>query len=95
MEDLPVEGQICRVFGRDCKIALAISLAENGTRKCDRVSSTGDVGIFQINYKYHGNKGNLFDCKDNIRVAFAIYQESGWRSWVAYRNKSYLKFLTN
>jgi len=94
LSELPVEAQICRVFGRkDCKMALAISQAENGLRTCDRVSSTGDIGIFQINEYYHGHRGDLYDCTENIQIAKQIFDEQGWTPWVAYNNKSYIKFL--
>lgn len=93
---LPVEAQICRVFGKDCRMALAVSQAENGTRKCDRVSSTGDVGVFQINYAAHWKKGfNLFTCYENIQVAKQIYDRQGWSPWTVYKTGAYKKYLTN
>lgn len=91
-----MEKLIIQQFGKDCKMALAISQAENGTRQCDRVSKpnsngTVDTGVFQIN-SIHASKGKLKDCKDNIRVAYSIFKASKWNAWSVYKNKSYLKF---
>ena len=79
-------------------MALAISQAENGTRECDRQSGrnkngTIDIGVFQIN-EIHRAKGNLWDCTDNIRVAYQIFQRSGWNPWTVYKTKAYKKYLT-
>lgn len=83
-------------FGTEAHTALAIATAENGTHACDRVhvnkDGSKDIGIFQVN-TVHAKKGNLYDCRENIRVAYQIYKQSGWGAWVAYQNKSYLKFL--
>lgn len=92
-----VEREIVRVFGKDCKMALAISQAENGIRQCDRVSArnsngTYDYGVFQIN-SIHSHLGDLTDCKDNIRVAKIIFDSSGWSAWSVYKNQSYKNFL--
>lgn len=95
---MPVEVQIRRIFGKDAKMALAISQAENGTRKCDRESKpnkngTIDIGIFQIN-EIHSSKGNLYGCTDNILVALQIYKASGWSAWTVYKSGAYLRYLT-
>lgn len=77
-------------------MALAISWAENGSRKCDRVSpansnGTKDYGVFQIN-TIHAWRGNLTDCKENIRIAKEIFDEQGWSPWSVYKNKRYLTY---
>src|SRR5262245_34198797 len=52
-EEMNTEEYIAYKFGKDAKMALAVSQAENGTRQCDRVginkNNTLDLGIFQIN----------------------------------------------
>lgn len=78
-------------------MALAISQAENGTRQCDRVSKpnsngTRDFGVFQVN-EIHSKKGNLKDCKDNIRVAYEIFKASKWNAWTVYKTGAYKKYL--
>lgn len=100
-KELTLEEYICRAFGKDCKLALAVSQAENGTRQCDRMNvntnKTVDIGIFQIN-TVHLKKGytlsDLIDCKKNVDIAYKIYKQQGFAPWVAYTNKSYRKFLT-
>ena len=88
------------MFGKECKMALAISRAENGTRQCDRINVNNnksvDVGLFQVN-SIHFKKGytlkDLADCDTNIKIAYEIYKSSGWHPWVAFKNGSYKKFL--
>lgn len=97
---LSTEDYICYVFGKDCKLALAVSQAENGTRQCDRfgvnTNKTIDAGIFQIN-STHLKKGwklaDLLDCHKNVDYAKQIFDAQGFRPWVAYTNGSYKKFL--
>ena len=79
-------------------MALAISQAENGRRTCDRVhtnkNGSKDVGVFQINDRWHGQKADLYDCTENIRLAHRIYTEQGnWSAWVTYNTGAYKKFL--
>lgn len=97
---MTTEDYICYKFGPDCKMALAVSQGENGTRQCDRfgvnTNKTIDVGVFQIN-SVHLKKGytltDLSDCHKNVDIAFEIYSAQGWSPWVAYTNGSYKKFL--
>lgn len=94
---------ICDKFGPDCKTALAVQKAENGSGQCDRfninTNGTVDFGVFQIN-TVHLKKGyklaDLIDCKKNVDIAFEIYsQQKGFQAWVAYNNGNYKKFLIN
>lgn len=101
-EEMTTEEYICYVFGDQCKMALAVSQAENGTRQCDRfgvnTDKSIDVGVFQIN-SVHIKKGwklaDLVDCHKNVDYAYQIYQASGWSPWVAFQNSSYKRFLNN
>lgn len=83
-------------FGKDAKTALAIATAENGTHACGRThtnkNGTTDIGIFQVN-SIHSAKGNLYDCKDNVRVAYQIFKASGFYPWTVYQTGAYKKFL--
>lgn len=87
-------GLICRYFGSECRLAVAIAQAESGLR-CDAISPTNDHGVFQINMKWHANKfvKSPYDCEENIRVAYQIRMASTWKAWSAFKNGSYLKFL--
>jgi hypothetical protein len=97
---LSTEDYICYVFGPDCKMALAVSQAENGTRQCDRfgvnTDKSIDVGVFQIN-SIHLKKGytlaDLLNCHKNVDIAYDIFKAQNWSPWVAYLNQSYKRFL--
>lgn len=98
-----IQQYICDKFGNDCKLALAVQKAENGTMQCDRFNinknGTVDFGVFQIN-TVHLKKGykisDLIDCKKNVDIAYEIYsQQKGFQAWVAYTNGNYKKFLIN
>lgn len=93
---------IIQVFGKDCKMALAISQGENGTRQCDRDNAglnkdgTTDYGVFMVNGYWHRNKATpeqLKDCLINIKVAKVIYDKQGWSPWVVYKTGVYKKYL--
>lgn len=100
--DTDLEKYICEKWGVfDCKTALAISLAENGTRQPDRfnVNRDGsiDIGIFQINSIHFSKPGcslaELVIAEKNVDCAFKIWKASGWSPWVTWKNGGYLKHL--
>lgn len=79
-------------------MALAVSQAENGTRACDRIGVSGDIGVFQINPKAHYKKASVAELKDcliNIRVAKQIFDRSSWYPWTVFNTGAYKKYLTN
>ena len=94
-----IEKQICQRFGTDCKMAMAISKAENGSRTCELIhknkNGSVDVGLFQINTVHFDkySQRQLTDCSTNLDAAYELYLEQGWNPWVAYLNGSYKKFL--
>lgn len=102
-----VEARILQVFSQspsgksDAIMALAISRAENDTRRCDRPSMiinpdrSRDWGVFQINDKHRRRFSDLdfTKCEDNIQAAYRLFREEGWTPWSAYNNGSYRKFL--
>lgn len=99
-DKLNTEDYICYKFGPACKMALAISQAENGTRQCDRITvepnNTVSIGLFQIN-SIHFNKyplSQLITCQGNVNAALDIYDNwNSWQPWSVYKNGSYKKFL--
>ena len=100
--DTPLEKYICEKWGPfECKTALAVSLAENGTRQRDRfninTNNTIDVGIFQINSIHFTKDGcalyQIVDPIQNVDCAYKIWQSSGWSAWVAHNNGNYLAKL--
>jgi soluble lytic murein transglycosylase-like protein len=72
--------------------ALAVMTCESGGDK-SAVSSTGDYGLMQINWRWQGSRvakmggslESLYDPAFNVKVAYAIYSEQGWRPWTCGR----------
>jgi len=99
----PDQQYLCNKFGKDCRIALAIFRAESGlNKKALNVNKGGsvDFGCMQINSVHLQNidtdKVNLFNCQNNIDVAYQIFQQQGnFSAWEAYTNGSYKKYLIN
>lgn len=100
-----IEKYICEKFGEDCLTAIAVARAESGLRADALNSNDGtprnvDVGIFQINLKFHEKRegcslGELTDQFKNVDCAYQIYQEQGFNPWVAYQRGMHLAFLSN
>lgn len=103
----PDQQYLCDKFGPNCKMALAIQHAENGTGECGRMGfnygadgkvSSVDFGFMQIN-SVHIKKGagwtpaDLMDCHKNIDDAYEIFKQSGFGPWSTYQSKAYLKFM--
>lgn len=85
----------------NCEVALAVAMAESGMRADSVNLNNGhslDVGIFQINLKYHGKKAGcslaeLADKYKNVDCAYSIWKAQGWNPWVAYTNGMYLAHI--
>lgn len=85
----------------NCEVALAVATAESGMRADSVNLNNGhslDVGIFQINLKYHGKKegcslADLADKYKNVDCAYSIWKQQGWNPWVAYTNGMYLAHI--
>jgi hypothetical protein len=84
-----VEASIKQVFGAHADKALKLLTCENGhlnpkamnhNRDKDGNILSTDYGVFQINNKWQkvGNERFLFDPEINIRLAWRIYQDSGY-----------------
>lgn len=73
-------------------LAAAVALAESGGDP-NVVSSTGDVGLWQINRATWGKLATK-DPLGNARAAVKISSGGrNWRPWVAFTNGSYKRFL--
>lgn len=94
-----VEAYIKQVFGKDARVALAVSFAESG-RRCNAVGDGGlqfsrdgvkygaSYGVFQIRHlKGRPSPEQLLDCKTNIDYAFKLFQSSGWYPWSVCKKK--------
>lgn len=95
------EIQLCikETFKNDFKTALAVAKAESGLRQeavnyntINEVVWSKDCGVFQVNDYYHERACEM-TAEENIKYAYKLYQETGWESWAAYKNGSYLKYL--
>lgn len=94
----------CRLFGPDCRTALAIQRAENPQGKCEiyhyNTDGTLDWGYFQINTVHLQRPGlnlrDLLDCKANIDFAYQLYQEKhGFTPWSTYNSGKYRQFFAS
>jgi hypothetical protein len=95
------DGQIAAVAKAagftDVTRAVAIALAESGgqTDATNRNSDgSTDYGLWQIN-SVHADllkSGTWSNPADNARMAYAVYQSSGWTAWTVYKTGAYLPF---
>jgi len=79
-------------YGRDGAIALRVAHCESRfNQDAVNVNEDGseDVGVFQINQKWHADKGDAYDLVENIRIAKEIKDTSGWQAWVCWQKFSY------
>lgn len=93
-----VEKIICDVFGKDCKMAIAIAKAESGLNpkavNSRNTNGTSDYGLFQINSIHKPTEAQKFDPRENAKVAKRLYEARGnWTAWSAYNNGAYKKFM--
>jgi hypothetical protein len=82
---------------KDVATAVAVAKAESGFDRCCR-SSTGDVGVWQINqihWKNYGGRDALYDTATNARAAHDLYKAGGntFRHWKAFTSGSHEKHL--
>jgi len=50
-----------------------------------RAESPGNYGLFQINQAHGYSKATLFNWKENIKIAYKLYQKNhGWGPWEPY-----------
>ena len=86
----------------DSAIMVAIALAES-SGQCFAVSSAGDYGLWQINYKAHGDLFNTYspgnlgwaDPVNNISMAVQVYLQANksFHPWTTYITGAYAPFL--
>jgi hypothetical protein len=91
-----VEDIISRYFPEDPKMAIAIAKAESGLRAeavNENSNGTRDAGLFQVNDIHGHSIEERLDLENNVKIARAIYEKSGWYPWVAYTTGEYKKFM--
>jgi len=74
-----------RAYDWDYDEALRVAWCESRWR-ARTISPTGDYGVFQVNFRYHGWRvggvaERLLDVETNVRVAHDIWAEQGWVPW--------------
>lgn len=79
-----IEGLICS-YPWPCEQALAVAWCESRYDPA-AYNPSGASGLFQIIPYWHswrlGPGESLFDPAVNVRVAYELYAEQGWRPWV-------------
>ncbi len=77
-------------FGDAAPEAFRILQCENVHWDPRAVSATDDYGLFQINWVHTQPGGrahgvDLMNPRENVRIAYGLYQEQGWWPWTCYR----------
>jgi len=85
-EEASIDQLICMKWGlKECKTAIVVQRAENGTRQLDRIhknrNGTIDVGLYQINLvhigaDYCGELGDVVTVEGNIDCAYNIWDRA-------------------
>lgn len=83
-------------------VMTAIALAESGgntdvVHHNSDSHSTTDYGVWQINDYWNPvifRSGDWRNPADNARMAFAIYQEQGFRAWSVFKSGRYSEYLS-
>lgn len=92
--------------GDDLNVAVAVAFAESGgdPRSHNPTPPDDSYGLWQINmlgsmgpdrrkrFKLKSNE-DLYDPATNARVAYGIFQGSGWKAWTTYTRGTYKKFM--
>ena len=81
--DTDIEELIC-TYDWDCAKAIRVAFCESSMNP--RAENVGQVGLFQIAYRWHSRRvesiDDLYDPETNIRVAHDIYVDNrGWGPW--------------
>lgn len=104
LEQLPLQAQIKKIFGKEWKLILAIAKAESDLR-CEAVGDHKiayvengieygkSYGLMQIRHlPGRPSPTVLLNCTENLRYAKKIFDKQGATPWSAYTNNSYKKF---
>jgi len=84
--------------GDDLPIAVAVAQAESGgDPSATHLNGNGttDFGLWQINSVHVAilALGDWRDPTTNARMAYAVWQESGWRAWSTYNSGAHRRYL--
>jgi hypothetical protein len=74
---------IRRVFGAAAPAAIAIARCESGLNPHAYNATSGAAGLFQLVPIHWRTQGyDPYDAGTNTRIAYHIYEQSGWSAWV-------------
>jgi hypothetical protein len=81
--------------GNNVTIAVAVALAESGGNPAaTHYNSNGstDYGLWQINSVHASllSGGTWSDPLSNAKMAYSVWQGSGWQAWTTYKTGAYL-----
>lgn len=88
IEQTPKEFLQNLVDKKDFEIIHNIIACESSWKENAHNPKTNDVGLMQINVKYHLKKSlemgyDIYDWKDNLRYGYDLYKKDGKRPWKA------------
>lgn len=94
-EKTQIIAKIHEVFGEDGDMAVSVAIAESDLNPTavngqdSHRGCTGSIGLFQVGCLHMSeNPEALKDIDTNIRVAYTIFKESGWKPWGVCTNGS-------
>ena len=80
--DQDIEALICQ-YDWDCAKAIRVAFCESTLNP--RAENVGQIGLFQIAYRWHSRRVEsadaLYDPETNIRIAHQIWREQSWAPW--------------
>lgn len=82
--------------GEEAVVAVAISIAEDTSGNAEALSSTNDIGLWQINeiwWALFGGSAALTNPLTNAQAAHYVFTKQGFQAWSTYNNKAYLQYL--
>ena len=82
-----VVDEIQYIWGEDFYMGLRIAHCESRfgrNRIHTNTDGSHDISVFQINDKWHLRRGDILNWRENIRIAYEIYEEQGGNPWVCY-----------
>lgn len=82
-------------LGKNLAIAVAVAKAESGWDRCC-FSSTGDVGLWQINqrhWKKYGGRDNLYDAATNAAAAFDLFSKGKFGHWNSFNDGKHEQYM--
>ena len=90
---------IINQYDWDKDLAYAVMMSESSDNaevvnwKDSHRTCNGSYGLFQIGCLHETNPELLKDKEYNVKRAYELYKENGWRIWGGYTSGNYKKYL--